>query len=195
MTKQLPDGIEWPRYDDGDLVQYHDQIMYEGRPETVQAIYFYKPGHVVLSLVGVDHEKLHHLFDGATVQHPSVLDKDGKEIKVGDTVYNVVSGEGSEVKAIEWDRVGAIIRTTTSNYFGPSNLTHTPTDSWEKLREDSLLGAIDYWGCGSVNCGYCTAVVDGETPLERYNVECCDDAMRLDLIARAEKLAGVSADE
>ena len=194
IDKQLPDGIEWPRFEDGELVQYRDKIMHEGRPETVQAFYFNRPGHVILSLFGVDHEKLHHLSDGATVQRPPVLDKDGQEIKVGDTVYNVVSGEGSEVKAIEWDRVGAIIRTTTSNYFGPSDLTHTPLDSWEKLREDAQKLSSSYWGCAGMSCENCPAKIEGELPADHYGVYSCIIAEQMDILARAEKLAGVSAD-
>ena len=37
--KQLPDGIEWPRFEDGALVQHRDRIMHMGRSKTVRAIY------------------------------------------------------------------------------------------------------------------------------------------------------------
>lgn len=86
--KQLPDGFEWPRFEDGALVQHRDRIMHMGRSKTVKAIYFPKPGLVVLALASADHDILHHLFDGETVKRPPVLDKDGQEIKVGDTVWD-----------------------------------------------------------------------------------------------------------
>lgn len=200
MTKQLPDGTEWPRYDDGDLVQYHDQIMYEGRPETVQAIYFYKPGHVVLSLVGVDHEKLHHLFDGATVKRPPVLDKENQEIKLGDTVWDE-NGEKWEVISFDFrdefcvNGVQDFISFRVRKNMKPKQLTHTPPDSWEKLRKDAEKS--DYWDCiGEFYCRECPSKIDGKEPHKYYHCEGdCDVAAQLDILARAEKLAGVMGDE
>lgn len=198
MTKQLPDGVEWPRFEDGELVQYRDQIMHEGRPETVQAFYFNWPGHVILSLVGVDHEKLHHLFDGATVQRPPVLDKDGQEIKVGDTVWDK-QGTRCVVKSIirvgtdrpmcdcTYEYKGCVDRM----YKNPCILTHTPPDSWEKLREDAQKSYQDYWGCKGDTCTECPALIDGLSPDDRYDASNCIAAGRLDILHRAEKLAGV----
>ena len=192
--KQLPGGIEWPRFEDGELVKIGSvtYLPHLGIVDIVRSIRF------GASLVVIETEE-RHFFQapyGLTIKRPPVLYKDGQEIKVGDTVWDENGEKWTVLSFYLKDgyrvtgRKGSVGICVHRN-MKPEWLTHTPTDSWEKLREDSLLGAIDYWGCGAVNCGYCTAVVDGETPLERYNVECCDDAMRLDLIARAEKLAGV----
>lgn len=197
MTKQLPDGIEWPRFEDGELVQYRDQIMHEGRPETVQAFYFNWPGHVILSLAGVDHEKFHHLFDGATVQRPPVLDKDGKEIKVGDTVWDDFGNELT-VAGFTWSancQVQTLDNEQFVDIYTPEQLTRTPPDSWEKLREDARKVVHVYWGCFDASCDDCPVKVDGKNPMRRYHTTTCGDAMRLDILARAEKLAGVSADD
>ena len=202
MTKQLPEGIEWPRFEDGELVQYRDKIMHEGRPETVQAFYFNRPGHVILSLFGVDHEKLHHLSDGATVQRPPVLDKDGQEIKVGDTVWDK-QGTRYVVKSIirvgtdrplcecTYEYKGCVDRT----YKNPCILTHTPPDSWERLREDARKLSSSYWGCAGMSCENCPAKIEGELPADHYGVYSCIIAEQMDILARAEKLAGVSEDE
>lgn len=67
-----------------------------------------------------------------------------------------------------------------------------PPDSWERLREDAAKGAYEYWECAWFTCQECPAVVDGRNPSERYGCLGCGTAMRLDLIARAKRLAGVS---
>ena len=192
-VKQLPDGIEWPRYEDGELVKLGDMIYLPNRKHAyrVKGIYFDN----INNYCAVDCGYAFIFSSSKPVLRQPVLDKDGKEIKVGDTVYNVVSGEGSEVKAIEWDRVGAIIRTTTSNYFGPSDLTHTPPDSWEKLREDAQKLSSSYWGCEGIFCENCQAKIEGELPADHYGVYSCAIAEQMDILARAEKLAGVMGDE
>lgn len=48
---------------------------------------------------------------------------------------------------------------------------HTPADSWEKLEEDVNLGCRDY--------------------CKKHRLEECDYNMRMHLLARAKKLAGV----
>lgn len=70
-----------------------------------------------------------------------------------------------------------------------------PEDSWEKLREDARKLYQDYWGCGDSICAECPAVIDGNAPDDRYHTISCAMAQHLDIIARAEKLAGVNADE
>ena len=198
--KQLLDGIEWPKFSDGKLVKIGSAIYLPdlGVVDKVSSIRF------GASLVVIETEE-RHFFQapyGLTIERPPVLDKDGIEIKVGDTVWQ--EEDGTELRVIyfghkeDGERMVGVERISGPTDWAEcrsGSLTHTQPDSWEKLREDSLLGAIDYWGCGLVNCGYCTAVVDGETPLERYNVGRCDGPMRLGLIARAEKLAGVMGSE
>ncbi len=68
-------------------------------------------------------------------------------------------------------------------------------DSWEKLREDARKSHVDYWGCKGDTCEECPALIDGLSPSDRYDTTHCVAAGRLDILARAEKLARVSADE
>lgn len=54
-------------------------------------------------------------------------------------------------------------------------------------------GTCEYWGCTDFTCRECPAAIDGKDPAERYGCrQACGAAMRLDLIARAKRLAGVS---
>lgn len=66
-----------------------------------------------------------------------------------------------------------------------------PPDSWERLTEDARKGIYTYWGCRDFPCTECPAVVDGKRPRDRYGCHECSVAMRLDMLARAKRLAGV----
>lgn len=75
-----------------------------------------------------------------------------------------------------------------------SSLAHERPDSWERLRDDALKTVSEYWGCGGWECHECPASVGGETPRQRYGTAGCFNAMHLDIVARAERLAGVRGD-
>ncbi len=70
-----------------------------------------------------------------------------------------------------------------------------PEDSWEKLREDAQKLSSSYWGCAGMSCENCPAKIEGELPADHYGVYSCIIAEQMDILARAEKLAGVSEDE
>lgn len=67
-------------------------------------------------------------------------------------------------------------------------------DSWEGLRDDAKKAYEDYWGCSGVLCEDCPAEVGGKKPCDHYGTVMCDHAARLDVLARAERLAGVRDD-
>lgn len=73
-------------------------------------------------------------------------------------------------------------------------VSHERPDSWERLREDAVNDFTYYWGCHASPCLECPCKTGGKNPKERYGVGSCRSAMHLDLVARAERLAGVSAD-
>lgn len=74
-------------------------------------------------------------------------------------------------------------------------VSHERPDSWWRLREDVRKDYTAYWGCIGFCCDKCPALVDGKKPSERYDTAGCHTAEQLDLLARAERLAGVNGDE
>lgn len=100
---QLPEGIEWPRFEDGELVRLGDEFEFDGIKHTVDMIRFQvysdeiEPTTTLLDLewVPVGYKS------GARVKRPEpeVLDADGVPIKVGDTVWDS-NGESHEVVEI-----------------------------------------------------------------------------------------------
>lgn len=91
---QLPEGIEWPRFTDGELVRFGDEfVSWDGETHKVRTVEIFSPE--------VDHDyainsrATHNFVGGKKSSHgefvkrpePEVLDADGVPIKVGDTVY------------------------------------------------------------------------------------------------------------
>lgn len=75
-----------------------------------------------------------------------------------------------------------------------SSLLGERPDSWWRLREDVRKDYTAYWGCIGFCCDKCPALVDGKKPNERYGTAGCHMAKQLDLLARAERLAGVQGE-
>ena len=100
---------------------------------------------------------------------PKVLDADGVEIHVGDTVWHCIGIDG-ELVVEEIDDESGWVSTRSANGACLSvyntHLTHTRPDSWERLEEDA--GFNDE-----------TGIVGGN----------------LDIVRRAKALAGVEVDE
>nr|DAP82160.1 MAG TPA: vimentin [Caudoviricetes sp.] len=110
------------------------------------------------------------------------LDADGVPIRIGDVVVDVC-GESSFVvdgycKFPTSEKIGFTVERGRGIY-DPSVYQHCkkpePPDSWEKLEEDANLGCRDY--------------------CEKHRLEECDYNMRVHMLARAKKLAGIEEEE
>lgn len=139
----------WPRFEDGELVMPGDKVHYasahndetEIEVESITAM----DGYFVLC---DDECRSNQYEQGQRVKRPApkVLDADGVEIKVGDTVYGIGRtehrfevidphhidpevGEAFSVRCYDRDE-------HEECHCKPKLLTHTPPDSWERLEED-----------------------------------------------------------
>lgn len=186
----------WPRFEDGEYVWFGDSVEHDGTTETVQGFKLYRCGPAFLSVVGVDTEKWLRIEDYESVKRPvqSVLDAEGVEIKVGDTVYELKTGEEYKVERVFRGTTYPVVDCTT-HMFEPDQLTHTRPDSWERLEEDARKGVCEYAGAyrksGTIDahaCDGCRFDNDGSGPT-------CEQQMALDVIRRAKALAGVEAGE
>lgn len=125
------------------------------------------------------------------------LDADGVPIRIGDTVWYV--GDDLEIEKSEPQEVVGLVsvfaadgtyimtRDYTDKAIRPKLLTHKqpkPPDSWEKLEEDALKGSCSYFGKLEE---LCTACPHGKEITGRG----CMKNMKLDLIERAKRLAGI----
>ena len=86
--RALPDGIEWPRFEDGELVKVGDAVEYGGETMRVRSVTL----DADVWALWCDREDMSGRLYGKYGERvkrpaPKVLDADGVEIKVGDVVY------------------------------------------------------------------------------------------------------------
>ncbi|WP_417059263.1 hypothetical protein [Ellagibacter isourolithinifaciens] len=142
--RALPDGMEWPRFEDGGLVRIGDELEFEGKTMLVCDATFYADDWALWC----DREDMSGRLYGKYGERvkrpaPKVLDADGVPIKVGDTVYFVdgdarpltverIDANGGE-PAVDLVYAGQILRWHSVN---PEKLTHERPDSWRLWGED-----------------------------------------------------------
>lgn len=178
----------WPRYEDGEYVWFGDEV--DNMRSTVIAVEFFD-GAITLSS---DFDHLHLSF-GERVKRPApkVLDADGVEIKVGDTVWIISAltdtpDEPHEVIGINrWGEVLLEFHTEGSTGLKGEYLTHARPDSWERLEEDMQKSACAYFGYQDKACD------EGDGCPARGGLD-CSNRKTADLIRRAKALAGVEVE-
>lgn len=194
--RAIPEGIEWPRFEDGELVKVGDEVECDGDAMGVVGLFF-EDGkwriHADSSKVfGFLHGKCGERVKRPT---PKVLGADGVEIRVGDTVY--CDGDPEPLVVDSFDDPGYVYLTLAKNpdsmlyTIEPSLLTHKRPDSWERLEEDAAKRVCEYAGAQKsivdadrytcLNCPY-----DEPGP---HTDAGCNERMRLDLVRRAKALA------
>lgn len=139
----MPEGMEWPMFEDGDPVRIGDEFMgKDGKTYTVQQVQFI--GKCFSLYDFCDRKAQFNAFYGERVKRPAtkVLDADGVEIRVGDTVY-LLPGDWCDrfplLRCHEWDAMKVLDLSPTRNtgrigcgmsssfvvcYPYPSQLTH-----------------------------------------------------------------------
>lgn len=143
--RALPEGIEWPRFEDGELVKIGDEVEWDGDVMRVGAFWFRREGWSLnVFCPGLD--GTFHGEYGERVKRPTpkVLDADGVPIEVGDTVY-FADGNGSALIVERIDANGGepavdLVYAGERTHWhsaNPENLTHERPDSWERLEEDA----------------------------------------------------------
>ena len=189
----------WPKFDDGAYVWFGDGVRtHNGIAITVEAIEFSLGKVCVKDGEDGDWDTSMYAMHPLKRPAPKVLDADGVEVHVGDTVFELETGEEYKVErvfsgapypdfpdhAIRCNKVADPIM----HVFKPDQLTHTRPDSWERLEEDAAKHPCDYAevvkGSKFNDCGDCPwwGECGGRSESE---------LMARDIIRRAKKLAGV----
>lgn len=133
----------WPRFEDGEPVMVGDEVkadpIFGGGTGVARAIEFMDFTYTVKNYVG---EPIAQDRFEARVKRPApkVLDADGVEIKLGDTVWHCI-GIYDELVVEEIDDESGWVRTRSANGACLSvyntHLTHTRPDSWERLEMEA----------------------------------------------------------
>ena len=199
----MPEGLSWPRYADGEPVRVGDVLRTRGMMHgEYRVVGVSACGMASVVAEDVEDDDNIALLDPELMDRaPKAVGADGREVKVGDTVWM----DGSDVEWVVRGVVGGLadLRDSRSGdgYYNDeagvdcSRLTHERPDSWERLRKDALKTVYAYWGCEGMLCTLCPAKIGDERPCNHYGTgTSCTDAIRLDLVARAERLAGVQGE-
>lgn len=178
----------WPRFEDGEPVMIGDEATNNKNQRfTVKRIEF-RHGKWMLNDSVTDGHYLNGK-SGKRVERPApkVLDANGVEIKVGDTVYDV-RGERFTVTDIEGGLLGLSQDGFIIGSWMPADqFSISLRDSWERLEEDAAKHPCDYAevvkGSKFNDCGDCPwwGECGGRSESE---------LMARDIIRRAKKLAG-----
>ena len=125
----MPEGMEWPRYEDGEPVRIGDvAVLADNEPHEVESMEFFADKSCKLK--GKDTPWMNTIFKGQVAKRPEpkVLDADGAEVRVGDTVYEVDTGEQMWVCALpkqgEYSCVKLRLANGMSTALDPCRLTH-----------------------------------------------------------------------
>lgn len=144
--RALPEGIEWPRFEDGELVKVDDEVEFEGETMRVHLATFEADGWALwCSREGIDGRLSGAYGERVKRPAPKVLDADGAPIEVGDTVYCDGEDEPLRVSHIT-DSIKVTLINSHASYYtvNPSRLSHQCPDSWERIEEDAKLAPRDY---------------------------------------------------
>ena len=178
----------WPKYEDGGYVMPGDVAVAnsgakKGRAFTVISV---RVNTVGVCLTDCDGSYWNYKAGDRRVKRPEpkVLDADGVEIKVGDTVWHEdgtmlrVDGFGGIEDGETIVNVHIIRGATQWSAVRSLSLTHTRPDSWERLKEDATMSPWSY-------CDKYGLVVD------RSDGEFAptNETFALDLIRRAKALS------
>lgn len=132
----------WPKFEDGEYVWFGDEV--DGLRGGIDNIDLYER---TTNLYDVDVNLIMCFGERLKRPAPKVLDADGVEIKVGDTVwYRSLCTMGSMRKAtvigFDENSLGGKLATLKDEalktwYIDPKKITHVQPDSWERLEEDA----------------------------------------------------------
>lgn len=132
----------WPKFEDGEYVWFGDEV--DGLRGGIDNIDLYER---TTNLYDVDVNLIMSFGERLKRPAPKVLDADGVEIKVGDTVwYRSLCTMGSMRKAtvigFDENSLGGKLATLKDEagktwYIDPKKITRVQPDSWERLEEDA----------------------------------------------------------
>lgn len=136
--RALPEGMEWLRFEDGELVKVGDEVEYGGKALEVDAICFDREEWSMALSRNLDISRMSGSYDERVKRPtPKVLGADGVPIKVGNTVYC-----DDDPRPLRVSHISDSINVTTIDDHAayctvkPSRLTHERPDSWRLWGED-----------------------------------------------------------
>ena len=136
----MPEDMEWPRFEDNEQVRIGDHWQQDDYDESITRIDSIEFAEDGIRFENEYADTFYRYGERVKRPAPKVLDADGAEIRVGDTVWNDsgnefevigLSGDGKTVHVKWGDGLDAKTGTCAAK-----NLTHERPDSWGRWFED-----------------------------------------------------------
>ncbi len=132
----------WPKFEDGEYVWIGDDVS----GMDVRSFVFTESGVMVTNLTSVPAYGEYRKY-GEPLKRPApkVLDADGVEIHLGDTVYEPNGQSGIVItvhpstRCVDLRQDGCVACSMDT-----SRLSHTRPDSWERLKDDATMSTWLY---------------------------------------------------
>lgn len=125
---QLPAGVIWPRFEDGELVKFGDDyVKKSGGVDELRHLSFYDDA------VQLNCDDFIKYGEPVKRPEPEVLDADGVPIKVGDVVYT------PQGKALVVSRLDAPYVCNKEGITRADYVTHRKPDTQEAINHDAAL--------------------------------------------------------
>lgn len=144
----LPQGMEWPRFEDGERVNIGDEFAWAGTTYTTYTCDDVKFGDG-FALHSDDAPSSWYGYSSSDhVKRPEVLGADGKPIKVGETVNNDYTSHAvAEVHASGAPYGGDCpwVRYTDGEWDFANNVTHGVIETQERIDEDATMPPREYY--------------------------------------------------
>ncbi len=177
----------WPKFEDGEYVWIGDDVS----GMDVRSFVFTESGVMVTNLTSVPaYGECRKYCEPFKRPAPKMLDADGMEIKVGDTVWFRSLSTGARMRKATVTGFGehsldgplATLEDEAGKtwYIDSKKITHVQPDSWERLERDADKGPCGYFGFKGEDCSICPAF-NRDKP--------CISAVCTDIVRRAKALA------
>ena len=204
----MPEGYEWPRYETGEPVRIGDFVS----DVEVRSVVFRDDGILLSDCTSVPGWGTWRSYkEPIRRPAPKVLDADGVEIRVGDTVWDVEFGCEHVVTKVSDGAVFVAFEDESADRCDPASLTHRAPvlavdgkplregeTVWDTNGDELVIGALENGGhtviCRYVDVGDAIPVHGMWSPSDlTHERPVADTWERLgDLVRRARALAGVS---
>lgn len=122
----MPEGMEWPRFEDGEKVKLGDEFAWGIRKRKCTATKLGSEGFALLDKsIGNSAWHGYSYTERVKRPEPEVLAADGEPIREGETVYSIHDGKRATVKSL-FGNIGLQMESDDGDCFetAPLNLTH-----------------------------------------------------------------------
>lgn len=129
----MPEGLEWPRFEDGEPIAHGDA------PDDIAAVMVMLDGSGY-ELIDMPDYAVRPRGERVKRPEPEAIGADGLPIKIGDTVY--LESFGRPFTVVGFD--GAYLKDADGGYLLADCATHTPPDTQERIDADATISSYDY---------------------------------------------------